>query len=117
MECWRLLIDAANPKPGDQFPGWPKTITMEENYGRKASAYLPRIVVKGMRNPVVQIVDERNNEIVYTLRINGTTFLPKVFAAGKYTVIVGDQDSGKLKRFRNVPSLAQGEERKLEVSF
>ena len=26
MECWRLLIDAANPKPTDQFPGWPKTM-------------------------------------------------------------------------------------------
>ena len=36
MECWRLLIDAANPKPTDQFPGWPKTI-IQDNYGRNQS--------------------------------------------------------------------------------
>ena len=26
MECWRYDTDAAHPKPGDQFPGWPMTI-------------------------------------------------------------------------------------------
>jgi len=102
MECWKLLFDVNNTKPTDQFPGWPKTIKQSDNYGRKAAAYLPEIQVTGMKDPVVQVIDE-DNEIVYTLRIKGTNFRPKVFDKnGTYTVKVGDQDSGNMKTFKGL---------------
>ncbi len=91
MDCWKLLFDAAKPQAGDQFPGWPKTIDMLENDGREAVAYLPTIEVTGMTDPVVQVIEESTGEVVYTLRIRGTSFRPKVFADGTYTVRVDDQ--------------------------
>ena len=69
MECWRLLIDAANPKPADQFPGWPKTIRYTDNYGRKPVAHLPMIKVQGLENPVLQVKNAKTGELVYALRI------------------------------------------------
>ena len=49
-----------------------------------------------MTDPVVQVIDESNGEVVYTLRTRGTTFRPKVFAEGRYSVKVGEQ-GGKMK--------------------
>ena len=87
MACWPRNIDVTGPID-KQYLGWPKTIAQEDNYGRKPGAYLPTLKIAGESNPVVQIIDESNNEIVYTLRINGNTFRPKVFKEGKYTVKV-----------------------------
>ncbi|MFZ5833678.1 MAG: hypothetical protein ACOY3P_26630, partial [Planctomycetota bacterium] len=94
-ECWRLLFDARNPKPGDQFPGFPRTIRLEDNYGREAKGYLPTIEVVGLQNPVISVVDERTSELVYSLRVHGQSFEPKVFADGSYTVRVGEGASAK----------------------
>jgi len=52
----------------------------------------------------VQIVDERNDEIVYTLRIKGTRFRPKVFKVGLYTVRVGEPDTSRMKKFEHIPA-------------
>ena len=40
-------------------------------------------------DPVVQVIDESNQEILYTVRIKGKSFLPKVYSDGKYTVKAG----------------------------
>ena len=63
--------------------------------GRKAVAYLPTLEVKNKHNRVIQVIDESNNEIVYTLRINGRTFRPKVFHNGTHTVNIGQRPSRK----------------------
>lgn len=103
MECYKLLTDAANPKTGDQFPGWPRTIGMEENYGRKATGYLPTLNITGMENAVVQVIDEgADSEVVYTLRIKGVNFRPKVFSEGPFTVIIGEPAAGKTKTLSGV---------------
>jgi hypothetical protein len=102
MECYRLLIDANELKPADQFPGWPKRIDVLDNYGQTAVAYLPTLKVAGLKNPVVQVIDEANDEIVYTVRIRGYEFRPKVFASGKYTVTLSDPDSGRERQLRSL---------------
>ncbi|MGE0378947.1 MAG: alkaline phosphatase D family protein, partial [Planctomycetaceae bacterium] len=106
MECFRLLFDAAKPQPEDQFPGWPKTINMHDNDGRRAVAYLPTIEVAGMTDPVVQVIDESTGESVYTLRIRGESFRPKVFAPGSYTVRVGDPEGGVMRALRGIAASA-----------
>ncbi len=104
MECHRLLIDAANPKPGDQFPGWPKTISIMDNYGRRAVETLPTIKVSGVkRRPVIQVIDEGSGDVLYTLRAPSMSFTPKVFKkGGAYTVKVTEPDSGKVKVLKGV---------------
>ena len=115
IECWRLLVDVTNPQPSDQFPGWPKTIKLEDNYGRQAVAHLPTIQVSGMQRPVVQVIDESTGEIVYTLRIGGSTFRPKVFKSTAHTLIVGEPSAGKVKKLTGV--LPTDGKQSLQVQF
>jgi hypothetical protein len=89
MECWPRGVDAT-AADAEQYEGWPVTIHQMDNYGRKAMAYLPEIQVSGMENPVVQVISESTGEIVYTVRIQGSRFRPKVFKDGTYTVKVGE---------------------------
>ncbi|MCX8037680.1 MAG: hypothetical protein N3D11_11675 [Candidatus Sumerlaeia bacterium] len=88
FECWPRYADLSK---GDaaQYAGWPIRFKMEDNDGRKVYGYLPELVFSGAPDPVVQVVNEANGEILYTLRVSGTRFRPRVYAPGKYTVNVG----------------------------
>jgi alkaline phosphatase D len=102
MECWPRNVDITDPAT-KQYLGWPKTVTQEDNYGRKPVAYLPTLKIAGDANPVVQIIDESDESIVYTLRINGNSFRPKVFKEGKYTIKVTHGEKSKtLKGVKSV---------------
>ena len=81
FECW--------PRFGKtQFPGWPITVSMDDNDGRRPVAWLPELRCSGIKNPVVQVVSEATGEILYTIRAPANRFQPPVFAPGKYTVKV-----------------------------
>ncbi len=114
MECWRLLVDAGVATAKNQFPGWPKTIHFQENYGRDAVAHLPTIEVSGLTNPIVQVIDEADGKIVYTLRVKGLTFRPKVFRNGPHTIKVGSQEDGNMKTLKGVKPAKDGV---LKVAF
>ena len=95
FECWPRFADA---KQGDkaQFPGWPMTVSMDENDGRKPVAWLPELVITGAENPVVQVIEEKTGEILYTIRPGSNRFRPRVYARGTYTVKIGrDKPDGK----------------------
>ncbi len=88
VECWPRFADV---KSGDrsQFPGWPITIAADDNDGRKPVAWLPELVFEGVVNPVVQVIEDKSGEILYTTRISGTRFQPPVFSTGTFTVRAG----------------------------
>ncbi len=117
FECWPRYADPNNPTTGTQYPGWPKTIQMEDNYGRKALAYLPAIKVSGIVDPVIQIIYEPTGEIVYTIRIKGPSFRPKVFKEGVYTVKVGEPGTEKMKVLHSIHSISLDKEQTVEVKF
>ncbi|MCP4454042.1 MAG: twin-arginine translocation pathway signal [Planctomycetes bacterium] len=94
MECYRLQIDAKALKPTDQFPGWPVTVKMTDNYGRKPHAFLDEVVCKGPEKPVVKVFNETTGELVYALRVQGKRIKPWVFEPGVYRTEVGDPDTG-----------------------
>ena len=103
MECWRLQFDARNSKPEDQFPGWPMTVSIDDQYGRKAVAHLHTLQFQGTNNPVVQIINESSGETIYTRRVLKNSFLPKVFdAKATYTIIAGNPDDGELKTLKSI---------------
>ena len=116
IECWPRFADPAGPD-AKQYLGWPKTISQLDNYSRKATAYLPTIKVTGMADPVVQVIDEADGEIVYTLRIKGTSFRPKVFRDGKYTLLVGELGTDQLKTLKGVQSIPADEEQTIEMDL
>ena len=103
VECWPYLADVT--ARGTQMPGWPVTIDVVGTHARSAPAHLPTLRISGATNPVVQIVDEASGEVVYTLRIAGTSWRPHVFSPGKYTVKVSDPEA---RRERVVKSVVAG---------
>jgi hypothetical protein len=95
FECWPRFSDASQ---GDkaQFPGWPITVAMADNDGRKPVAWLPELIIEGASNAVVQVIEEATGELIYTVRTNSNRYQPAVYALGMYTVKVGrDKPDGK----------------------
>ncbi len=107
----------ADPEEDEPFPGWPIRINQLHNCGRTARAWLPEIRVKGLQNPVVQIMEQQTGEIIYTLRINGQSFQPKVFAPGAYTIRVGEPDTNTWKEIQDIQAASSKERKPLEVNF
>jgi len=79
-------------------------------------AWLPTIKIAGLEDPVVQVIDEADGQPVYTIRIKGSEFRPKVFREGIYTIRVG-RHPGAMKEFQGIRSLAADETKTLEVDL
>ncbi len=103
FECWRRDVDPAEPEEG-LFPGWPKTISILDNYNRPVRSWLPNYEVKGLEHhPLFQIIDEASGEIIYTVRVPGNSFQPGVFTyGGDYTVKIGDPDTENFRVFEKI---------------
>jgi hypothetical protein len=101
IDCYKFLADLDHPKPGDQFPGWPLTINQRDNYGRKIVGYLPEVSIAGVKDAVLQVLDQKTGELVYAIRLTGNTARPWVFAEGTYTVKIGDPDADKWETFKD----------------
>ena len=111
--CWPRNVDVSDNK-AKPYPGWPYTFNQLDNYSRKAVAYLPTLEVN-RSNQVVQLIEEKSGEVVYTLRILGDSFRPKVFAVGKYTVKVGEGD--KVKILKGIQSINPDKKTTLKVKL
>jgi hypothetical protein len=116
MECWPRNVDITDPST-KTYPGWPMTINQEDNYARKAAAYLPILEFKGMSNPVVQVIREADSQIIYTLRINGSVWRPKVFEQGTYTIKAGELGTENVKVLKGIKSINCDAGEKLEIKF
>ncbi len=99
ISLWPRDGDPATSKP---YEGWPLTFNQMDNYGRKAYGYLPNIVTEGLEQPPVVKVLDANGEEVYTVRAIDNDFEAKVFANGKYTVIVGEPEQNKTRTLENL---------------
>ena len=113
--CWPRNVDVSD-KDAKPYPGWPVTFNQLDNYARKAVAYLPTLKIN-RANQVVQVLDEKSGEVVYTVRIRGKSFRPKVFSMGNYVIKVGE---GSMRETFNKIKAAKGTEgksRKLQVKL
>ncbi len=79
----------AGAKP---YEGWPIVIDQMDNGLWGAEWELETIETPEFHSPVVQVQDESNGEVVYTLRIHGSSFTPRVRKPGTYTVLAFDPD-------------------------
>ena len=87
FECWPRFAKVTD---GDkaQFAGWPVTVETSHNDGREIMGWLPKLVFP-KKNQVVQIKNLKTEEILYTVRINGNTFQPKVYSMDPHEVRLG----------------------------
>ena len=104
FECWPRFSKVSN---GDQaqFPGWPVTFKMTQNDGRKVQGWLPKLTFTQPKQ-VVQVINEKTNEILYTVRVKGKSFQPKVYEKGNYSVKFGPDRPSKFA-LQNVLSSAK----------
>lgn len=116
FECWPRFSDVSD---GDsaQFPGWPLTINMKDNDGRKPVGYLPRLDFENATSPVVQVVDEATQEILYTVRVQGKTFRAPVYAAGTYTVKAGTNSPERVILAGSTPAGADNESKNVSIDL
>jgi len=116
MECWPIDENPTDAS-SEQFAGWPMKINVTDNYGKAAKAYLPTIKVAGTANPVVQVINQSNNQIVYTLRMKSDTFSPKVFEYGTYSIKVGQDGAGGSRTIKDIQSVPLDNKKIIYVEF
>ncbi len=115
VEVWPRWVNPANPD-AEQYHGWPIIVNQLDNYGKEPVAYLPYVEADREVPPVLQVVDELSGEIVYTVRLNGQPFRPKVFRNGTYTVRLGDGDRWE-RTWNNVRSIPAESDARLDQTF
>lgn len=113
-ECWPRYVDVTKGDQG-QYPGWPFTFDMMDNDGREIIGYLPELNFGEINDPVVQVINEENDEILYTIRIQGNTFRPQVYSEGTFTVKAGKDKADLWTKEGLVASKSQ--KMGLEVGF
>ena len=116
LENWPRQTNPTSPE-ARPYEGWPVTIDQAENYGKSAVAWLPEIEIRGLdRLPVLHVFDDASGERIYSLRLKEAVFQPRVFAEGRYTVLIEDPDAGHAKRLEGLTARAQNGER-IAVTF
>lgn len=91
MECWPRNVDITSPD-AQQYPGWPRTISQFDNYNPPSWGKLGEIKFN-FENPVVQLIDNSNGEILYTVRVNGTSFTPAAPKGKTFTIKAGKAEA------------------------
>lgn len=99
VAVWPRWVDPADAS-AKPYEGWPIVTDQLDNGLWGAEYELDAIETPGFRDPVVQVQDESNGEVVYTVRINGMSFTPKVRKPGTYTVLAYDPD-GYFRKVQN----------------
>ncbi|MEE9462388.1 MAG: hypothetical protein V3V53_11190 [Bacteroidales bacterium] len=117
LECWPRYADPESLEAG-QYPGWPVTLDLEDNYAREAKGWLPPIHITGLDHPpVIQVVNEITGETIYTLRIRDFSYQPGVFAEGSYTVHIGEPGTSSMQSLTGLFSVATKKQDKITVTF
>ena len=115
-EVWpRFAIDHLNDSL--QFLGWPNTISMYENYGKKPAAYLPLVNTVGLNKPpVVQVINENQGQVIYTVRAKENSFQAWVFSDGKHTIKIGEPGR-KMKTLTGLDAKQTKDQKPVELNF
>ncbi len=117
FECYPIYDRLEDPAAADQYPGWPRRVPLESNYGRRATGYLPALRFQGGGRPAVQVVDETTGEIVYTRRVVADVFRPPVFGDGPYRVAVGEVGGPDVTVIEGLRPLPKCPRKVIEVEF
>ncbi len=93
FECWPRFADA---RSGDraQYPGWPITVAMRDNDGRKLKPICQSWSFPQAHAPLCKCARNRQARLSLPLRATDATYQPVVFAEGLYSISVGRDRPG-----------------------
>mgnify|MGYP001160260754 FL=1 len=86
FECYKRFTDITKDEDC-QFAGWTLTFNFNDNDGRKATGHLEYNV--DFQHPVVQIINERTDEILYTKRVKKSKGKLPVYSTDPHTIKIG----------------------------
>jgi hypothetical protein len=86
FECYKRFTDVTKDKDS-QFAGWPLSFNFNENDGRKATGHLEFNV--DLKHPVVQVINEKTREILYTKRVKTSKGKLPVYSPDPHTIKIG----------------------------
>jgi len=88
FECWPRVGDIT--KGLKQYPGWPVTVKMADNDGRRPAGQIPvPDKVKKLARPVIEVIDEATGEPLYTQRFETAPDTLPVFGTSRFTIRFG----------------------------
>lgn len=87
FECYQRFSDVTKDPKNAQFPGWPITFNSLDNDGRKAVGQLD--YETDLKNPVIQVINEKTKEILYTRRVKAPKGKLPVYSKDPHTIKVG----------------------------
>ncbi len=117
LECWPRHTDPGSIN-AEQYPGWPVTLQMQDNYAREPSGWLPVFRISGLdRPPVIQVINEITGETIYTLRIRNYEYQPHVFRAGTYSVTVGEPGTNQQQTLTGLISSDSRDQHVIDIDF
>ena len=95
FEAWHRFADLTqtDAKP---FDGWPVSFQYRDNDGRQPTGYLTPIEVSNFKQPVVQVINESTQEILYTVRQPQARMNLPIYGQGPYTVKLGQDKADKV---------------------
>ncbi|MBC7363962.1 MAG: hypothetical protein H5U07_05385 [Candidatus Aminicenantes bacterium] len=99
------------------MPGWPVVLEQKENDGRKPVGYLPLLKFSGLKNPVIQVIEEKSGETVYCFRISGAEFRPPVYKPGVFSVKCGEPGTEQWKVLKGLRPQPEAMKKTLHVNF
>jgi len=87
MECWPRNVDITSDD-AQQYPGWPRTISQLDNYHPRSWGKMKEFQFD-YAHPVVQLVDNETDEVLYTIRAHNSFFTPHAPLNREFTIKVG----------------------------
>ncbi len=87
MECWPRNVDITGDD-AQQYPGWPRTISQVDNYSPPSWGRMKEYQFDYV-DPVIQLIDNDTDEILYTVRAKGTSFTPHAPLDREFTIKAG----------------------------
>ena len=94
FECWGRNTDIFDGA-SRQYPGWPITISQEENYSPKGVWQLPELEISEP-NQVVTVRDANSNEVFSSIRVKGNTYQPFGLPSETYSIEIGQGEQKKV---------------------
>ena len=82
VNAYRFDIQLNDVTDDHQFPDFPVTVSQQSNYGRQRVGTLGPYSLEGVNRPVVKVVHEDIDELVYAIRAKRLDPAPFVFEKG-----------------------------------
>jgi alkaline phosphatase D len=118
VDAFRFLADVADAgREDNRFPGWPLTISQFDCGGLDAGLALPALELEGMADAVVEVIREDTGDIESIVRMMGSTFIPRVYSRGVFTLRVGDPEKNIWKEITGVRIASENPDRILTIKF